>query len=200
MVIYIGYNPATGRPLGFASSPGADTATRNWPGQGVIQYQGEGTPDLSSLWVEDGILVNRIDQGADEDLVNAVKAARRALADQVNGFINTKTQAEGSGNRYDSGFKITTVNLKIEYRAALAAGGLTAEEEAAINAKLDRIGELETWINAVMGEYQAKVVSVLAAATIEEARAVTLDLDKFRIGATGDGALPDPDVYLSEIA
>ena len=156
---------------------------------------GETIPEVGATVTDDGYAAP-----PGPDLATVIKSQRRALADKANSFIDTKTQVEGGGNRYDSGFKITALNLKIEYRAALAADGMTTEEEAAINAKLDRIGELETWVNAVMAEYQTKVASVLAATTIEEARAVALDLDKFMIGATGDGALPDPDVYLSEIS
>ncbi len=199
-MIYIGFDKESGRPLGYVSTKTAFEAAKNWPDQDVIEYTGEGAPDLSTVWVVSEALVDRTDQGAVEDLVETKKAARRTLADQVNSFIDTKTKAEGGGNRYDSGFKITTVNLKVEYRAALAAGGLTAEQETGVNAKLTRIGELEAWMNAVMTEYQTKAAAVLATTTIEEAQALFLNLDKFKIGAAGEGAVPDPDVYLSEIA
>ena len=198
-MIFIGYDSTTGRPLGFAASSNAAEAAKNWPGQAVVEYQGQAAPDLATLWIEDGTLITRTDQGAAEDLEAAKKAARRALAEEINQFIAAKTEAEGGGKRYDQAWQIGAMALKMDYQAALAAGGLSTEQETAINARLALIKSVQDWIYAVRGVLFAKRAAINAAPDLAGVAAVTWDLSPFKIGATGDGANPDPDVYMDQL-
>ena len=127
------------------------------------------------------------------DLEDLRAARLRALAQGVNSFIATKPHG---GPRYDGDWKLTALNLKIEYRAALADPATPAEVLPVIQARLDLILSVEAWINKVLTHYLVRQAELNAASDEAGLTAVTWDFSPFEVGQTPDG---DPDVYLAQI-
>ena len=136
MVIYIGYDPATGRPLGAAETDG------HWPDFDVIQAERDRVPtlaELKTLWVEDGVLVDRTGQDLAE-----VQSAAKAKVDAQAEILRLQMLTPGEG-------QAQTYALKIEelaaYDAVIAAGGTpdAAEDTDAVASVVDGI----TWPSLV---------------------------------------------------
>ena len=124
------------------------------------------------------------------------KAARRALADRVNSFIASKPDG---GARYDQAWQTGALALKMDYQAALLAGGLTTEMETAIGNRLSLIQSVQDWIYAVRAVLFVKRAEINAAADVAGVEAVIWDLSPFEVGAEGAEANPDPDVYMDQL-
>ncbi len=129
-------------------------------------------------------------------LEEAKTAARRALVVEINDFIASKPDG---GARYDQAWQTGALALKIDYQAALLAGGLSTELETAINDRLALIQSVQNWIYAVRGVLFAKRAEINTAVDLAGVEAVAWDLSLFEVGATGDGANPDPDVYMDQL-
>jgi len=139
-------------------------------------------------WTYDGEVFSAPAPPPEPTLEEVKKAVRKRLADEVNAFIAAKSDG---GNRYEQSWMIRALNLKTEYRFALAGGGLTTEQETAINDRLDLIQQVETWINSVMAVYYSKAAEIAAATTTAEVEAVSWDLSTLEAD--------DPDIYMEQL-
>jgi|GEM_PF-6782289 len=151
--------------------------------------------DITSLdpvpqldWAYDDGVFSQPAPPPEPSLEEVKKAARQRLANEVNAFIAAKS--DGS-NRYEQSWMIRALNLKTEYRFALAGGGLTTEEETAINDRLTLIQQVETWVNSVMAVYYSKASEISAAQTTAEVEAVSWDLSTLEAD--------DPDIYMEQL-
>lgn len=198
-LIRIGFE-ANGRPVGATFVDNMEVPETNWVGRSFITIEGDTLPDLSTLWVEEVngemVLVARTDQGLAEDLAKAQQTARRQLIEDINQLLATKPDG---GARYDHAWQTGAIALKIDYLNALAKGGLSTEMETAIGDRLALIQSVQEWIYAVRAVLFVKRAEINAAADVAGVEAVTWDLSPFEIGAEGDGANPDPDVYMDQL-
>ena len=113
-MIYIGYK-STGQPLGFAASKSAEEAVKNWPGHQVLEFTGKAAPDLSTLWVVAGALVDR-DQVIDQAALDAMAAADAETA---------RVQALADLKATDGPFVRTLEDL---IQTLIAKGVITSED------------------------------------------------------------------------
>ena len=167
-------------------------------------------PDSERLWIDQEVDLAGIERTykvVSSELVKLAeptgptleelkKTVRQRLANEVNRFIATKPNG---GNRYDSTWLLSALDLRAEYREDLTVGGLTPKEETTVKDRLALLKQVQDWIKVVRSYYFAKAKEIRDLTTPAEIQAVTWDLSRFEVGATGPEAYPDPNVNMERV-